>query len=275
MKCIKIVMGLFFYLAFYFSNGQNTTYGTISYEKAINLSGKQRMLSQKIAKVRMLKSIGEATNELSNEFVASMKLFERNLKILESNSREQSSKVKALIRQQNADWVQYKDLVSKSQIDVEKLLSKSEALLSKCHSLVLAIEEDSKFNKQLNFESNGEQLKIETINKAGKQRMLSQKMCLYYAACKFFKKGEKSKIACNRYVAVYNQINTAINDLLVSELNTSEIDQNIALAMSAIESIETNKKNFTDNKMPVQKMISISSSLLSIFNKITSQYSLL
>ncbi|WP_010522135.1 type IV pili methyl-accepting chemotaxis transducer N-terminal domain-containing protein [Aquimarina agarivorans] len=275
MKYLKFLTTLFIFATFCFCHAQNTTYGNISYEKAINTAGKQRMLSQKIAKVRMLKAINETTSALTNEFTASIKLFERNLKIIESNSREQSPKVKALIRQQNAEWVQFNDLVNKPQIDIEKLLSKSESLLSKCNSLVLAIEEDSKFNKQLNFENKASQLKVETINKAGKQRMLSQKLCLYYAACKFFKKGDKSKKACNRYVAIYNQINSVVNDLLVNELNTSEIDENIALAMGVIDGIEINKKLFLDNKMDTQKVVSITNSMLSIFNKITSQYSLL
>ncbi len=275
MKYMKTIIGVLFCFTFCFTNAQQATFGNISYEKAINLSGKQRMLSQKIAKARLLKIMNATTSEVANEFTSSMKLFERNVKILQTNSREQSSKVKALIRQQNADWVQYKDLVSKSQIDVEKLLSKSEALLSKCHALVLAIEEDSKFNKQLNYENKASQLKVETINKAGKQRMLSQKMCLYYAACKYFKKGEKSKIACNRYVTIYNSINSAVNDLVVNELNDSEIDQSLALVMGVIDTIEINKKAFTENKIPMEKMISMTNSMLKIFNKITSQYSLL
>ncbi len=275
MKFMKIIIGILFCFTFCFSNAQSANFGNISYEKAVNLSGKQRMLSQKVAKARLLKVLGASTSEITNEFTSSMKLFERNVKILQSNSREGSPKVKALIRQQNADWVQYKDLVSKDQIDVEKLLSKSEALLTKCHALVLAIEEDSKFNKQLNFENKASQLKVETINKAGKQRMLSQKMCLYYAACKYFKKGEKSKIACNRYVTIYNSINAAVNDLVVNELNNADIDQNLALVMDAIDSIEVNKKAFIENKIPLQKMFSMTNNVLDIFNKITSQYSLL
>jgi len=149
---------------------QNKTYGKISYEKAVNLAGKQRMLSQKIAKVKVLKFVGASTAALKAEFSSGMTIFERNLKILELNSKGQGSKVKAVIRSENSEWVRFKEIMQKPNPDVQEVLASAEALLFASHKVVLAIQEESKFSKQLAVEES-KQVKVKTINVAGKQRM--------------------------------------------------------------------------------------------------------
>lgn len=255
--------------------GQNSKFGNISYEKAVNLSGKQRMLSQKIAKVKMLKLIGASTNSLNKEFVSSITLFDRNLKILELNSKSQSSKVKAMLRNEVNEWTRFKSLMEKAGTgETDSFLNQTETMLNKCHAFVLAIEEASKFSKQLDYSNSMEQLKIETINLAGKQRMLSQKLCLYYAACRLYKKGKKADMACGKYQAIYKEINEAINSLLLNELNTPAIDSDIAVVLGIIESIEAEKKEFSTNKMALQTIVKKTNKMLEVFNSLTSQYSL-
>lgn len=253
---------------------KNSTYGKISYEKAINLSGKQRMLSQKITKVIILRLGGADTPALKSELSSSNIIFERNLKILKDNSVSQSPKIRASIKSEANEWNKFKAYIGKPIDDLDLLLSMSEELLRKCHNLVLAIQEESKYNNQLDYSNSLSQLKVETINLAGKQRMMSQKMCKYYAACKVFVKGKKADVACNRYIAIFNQMNTAVNDLLVNELNNSEIDAVIADILNVMAGIEAKNKDFRENRIALGEIIKTSNTLLNLFNKATSLYSL-
>lgn len=253
---------------------QNSTFGKISYEKAINLSGKQRMLSQKITKVVALKVAGAETPALKSELLAGRTLFERNLEILKANSISQSPKVRAMLRAEINEWKNFKEIIGSTITDFEKVLSASELLLQKSHNLVLAIEEESKFNKELSLSSSTDQLKVTTVNKAGKQRMLSQKMCLYYVSCRIFKKGKNADKACSNYKGLYAQINNTVNDLLVNELNTSEIEVAIANVLNNLDRINSRKKEFNDNRIPLQEMINLTNLLTNQFNKITNLYSL-
>jgi len=273
-KQLQLALIILLALSTTFTFAQTTTYGKISYEKAINLSGKQRMLSQKIAKVILLKKAGADTPSLKSELLSSKTIFERNLKILQSNSTSQSSKVRAMLRNEVQEWNKFKSLISKSLDDVDVLLTMSEALLNKCHALVLAIEEDSKFNKELGYSNNIDQLKVETVNIAGKQRMLSQRLCLYYTACKIFRKGKKADVACARYFNIYSDIDKVVSDLLVNELNNTQIDTVLATVLNTMESIESRKKEFRDNRIALGEIISITNNMLDLFNKATSLYSL-
>jgi len=274
MKLKQKLLISVFLLTSMFTYSQVSTFGKMSYEKAVNLSGKQRMLSQKIAKVVLLKKAGADTPALKAELKSSITLFERNLKILGDNSIKQSSKVKAMLRNEAQEWGKLKLAIAKPNLDVDLLLSMSESLLGKCHNLVLAIEEDSKFNKELGYSTGLDQLKVETINKAGKQRMMSQRLCLYYTACKIFKKGKKADIACIRYQNIYNEMNGALNNLLVNELNNTQIDLVLADILNLTEIIDSKKKDFNENSLPLGEMIASTNKMLDLFNKATSLYSL-
>lgn len=254
---------------------QNKTYGKISYEKAVNLAGKQRMLSQKIAKVKVLKSVGASTVALKAEFNSGMTIFERNLKILELNSKGQGSKLKAGLRSEATEWARFKEIMEKPNPDIQVVLESAEALLLASHKVVYAIEEESMYSKQLSIVEESKQVKVKTVNIAGKQRMLTQKLCLYYAACRAFKKGKNADIACQQYKNIYLSMDSIVNELMVSELNSSEIDVTIAQILGVLDSdINSQKKVFFDNKIPLQKVIQTTSKLLELFNKLTGQYTI-
>ena len=173
---------------------QQTTFGKISYMKATNISGKQRMLSQRIAKVFLVRKAGAHSPELSKEYNSSIQLFTRNLSILESNSKNSSSKIKASIKKEQMQWNLFKSKLQTPTSTVSEIISLSNNLLIKSNNLVLAIEEESKYNNEFNNNTSNDQLRVETINLSGKQRMLSQRLCLYYAACRLYKKEKIQEI---------------------------------------------------------------------------------
>lgn len=253
---------------------QNSTYGNISYKKATNISGKQRMLSQRITKVYLIKLAGASGSELTSEFNSSIQLFERNLSILESNSTKSSAKVKSLLRKEKSVFETFKNTLRNRDIsNVNNAITMANTLLKTCHALVLAIEEDSKYNKEFLNESETEQTKVAIVNVSGKQRMLSQRLCMFYVACRLYRKENlDAKDLCNNVEEVYAEMNNSLNSLLTSNLNTFEIEANIGKVLSIFDSIENDKKAFFNNKLPLNDIMNKTNKITSLYNVITGQY---
>lgn len=253
---------------------QSNSFGNISYSKATNISGKQRMLSQRITKLYMLKLAGSHGTELTNEFNSSIQLFERNLAILESNSKESSIKIKSTLRNEKNQWESFKKVLREHSIKkVNSVMTSSNELLTRCHQLVLAIEEESKYSNEYANESSAEQLKVETINISGKQRMLSQRLCLYYTACRVYRKEQlDSKAICDQVEEIYAEMNKSLNWLLINDLNTFEIEKNIGKILGLFKVIEKNKKAFMNNQLPLLQIMNLSNKITSTYNVVTGQY---
>ncbi len=242
---------------------QNGKYGEIEYAKAINISGKQRMLSQKIAKDYILMAKGISSLKIEKEFKSSKFIFERQLKILEANSRNSTEKF-ALKRIKKL-WEQFGSIVNSppSYANAQKIMEMNTPLLSACNQLVKHIEENSQDSNQFGSSDNNELMN--TINLSGKQRMLSQRYCLYKAASKMFPK-EK-----NQFESVANQVYTefdnAIGTLLISNLNTTNIEEELGIVMSEWEKIQNFKSSLS------LKDVFISTNFLTTrFNLITAMY---
>ncbi len=272
---MKYLLGSILAIFLNFSiQAKESKFGELSFKKAVNLSGKQRMLSQRIAKIFVLKYIGANGLNIERDLKSAQILFERNLNILKENGKSQSAKVKAKIHAESREWFRFKDALNDEKESLEEMLVQAEELLVKCHELVLAIEEASDYTKQISYDSSTSQMRVQTINKAGRQRMLSQKMCLYYAASRAFKDHQKAEDAKKIYRGIYAEMNKVINDLMVSEFNDSKIDLTISEILNTFELIENDKKHFLDNKIPLLTILQTSDKLLNEFNKLTNLYSI-
>lgn len=254
---------------------QKSVYGKISYSKATNISGKQRMLSQRIAKLYMLRLAGSQGQELSKEYNSSIQLFERNLAILESNGSAASIKIKSSVKKEKKQWELFKSNLrgGSSTENLSTIISNANELLKICHALVLAIEEEAKYSNEYANESPQEQLKVETVNISGKQRMLSQRLCLYYTICRVYRKKKlNSKSMCFEVEKIYNEMNESLNWLLINDLNTFSIEENIGKVLGMFNELEGQKKDFFNNKLPLVNIMNLTNKITSTYNVITGQY---
>ncbi len=242
-------------------------YGTISYNDAINISGKQRMLSQKISKVYMMRLNGASKEETQKEFKASTGLFNDNLIFLDNNSVNSSEKTKALISEEKAQWEKYLNKFLLNPTDnVNKLLVLANGLLDKCEAVVSGIEADGN-------SSSGDAHKLKTINISSKQRMLSQRLSLYYLASKL--NAGKPQQAANQgeLKRVFKAMDASFKSLSVNTLNTPEINKNFEIIKNEFPLITgNNTANFENQSIDINKILAFSNKVTSTYNVITGLY---
>lgn len=152
-------------------------------KKLVNLSGRQRMLVQRMTKLSLL--IGSNINQKSNtkKLVKYSKLYDKTLNAFKNGDKDlglaptKNEDIKKQIEIVEKEWNPfYKNIQTvikdkdKDKKELSYLVSKNELLLKKSDDLVKAYE---KSNKSENFL---EKARLHIVNVAGRQRMLTQKM---------------------------------------------------------------------------------------------------
>lgn len=247
---------------------QSEYYGDIDYSKAINMAGKQRMLSQKLAKSYLLLTKGINGNEITKELNSSKFIFEKQLQILKENA--EAPNLKTSITEIEEIWNQFKNIIVKpTNIDNSKeIIALNSSLLKRCDNLVTKIEGNSKnYNQSSN--NNNHQL-VEIINIAGKQRMLSQRICLYYTALKLFpdKKSEYQAVLTESF----EEFDAVIEKLLLNKNTNLQSQEELQVAQALWEPFKPNKKDILEGNYPLEEIFKTTNDLTATFNKITGIY---
>jgi len=237
----------------------------ISNAAAINVSGKQRMLSQRMAKCYIYASAGFNISDAEKEKRKSILLFEENLRVLNQYSRD--SKIDQKLNSVSSGWKKYKKALSAeySEENAKVILSLNTEMLKKCHAVVVEIENYT--NKQV--QSNSKSNLASTINKAGKQRMLSQRFALYYMA---FYKGYSVKEDTNNLKATYNEFDKALSSLLANPANTLAIDDKLIEVITLWKKVRDNYIAFIKKEIPPAQVYNDFNDIMSKMNTVTRMY---
>jgi hypothetical protein len=175
----------------------------------LNLAGKQRMLSQRIAKNYFYKGMGVNTSKSSKQLKESMDQFSSALKILDTQA--QNKKVKKMIKFVNMSNNDFMSIASE-KYSLENgtiVLDLSESMLEGSQYIVKALKESNK--KQ----------SATTVDMSGKQRMLSQRIAKYYIAYQAGIKDDNSIVQMNEAVKEFTQ---AHETLMSNKTNSAEIN---------------------------------------------------
>ena len=173
---------------------QNKKYGTLSFNKAVNISGKQRMLTQRMGKIYLYLLDNPNDFKAKKSLKITKIIFEKQISILDRNASLLITKNR--LKEVKDTWVKYKNFIetTPNQDDAVKIINTNSTILKYANNVVNAIILESKGGTSEDSyvaEEDSELKKI--INKSGRQRMLSQRLALYYYANKPNLKNKKTE----------------------------------------------------------------------------------
>lgn len=229
---------------------------------AINKSGRQRMLSQRMAKSYM--QIGQDIDQPRSAkiFTDSISLFERQLNDLQTFSPNAENK--ATLAELRKAWLRYRDVLvagKPNTRDGKTVMALSEEVLTLAHASTLQLE-------IVSGSAAGH-----LVNISGRQRMLSQRMAKFYQAVSW---GVAPTDAVAKLTQSRNEFLAAMKELTASSKNTRMIAAELELAQQqwfffdqALRSSATtpeSKKRFATN------VATTSERILETMDRITGMY---
>lgn len=274
-KTNKLVV-LITLLCLSFAMNAQSKYGVLNSNKAVNIAGKQRMLTQRMAKTYVYLVRNNNDVKAKRQLLTTSIIFEKQNSILYNNAKFQSTK--NMITKVNDLWKSYKEILNTipNYPNAEKIIEMNTNLLSLTNSVVSLVIAETKGSSQnssniyADEDTSEEDLELKKIiNLSGKQRMLSQRLGLYYYAT-----GDKlkSKNNINTLTNTFNKIDEAITELLISNFNTPKIDEKLGIAMTKWEEVKNNKLKLSGHKFTDVEMFKLSDDLTKAFNAITVLY---
>jgi len=180
--------------------------------KLIDIAGKQRMLSQRIAKDYLYLHKNIATNKTEKELQISIKNFFQSHKILVNSIKNEE--IKNLLNFVELSSNDFNQTIHKSFTldNAQLILDLSESMLEGSQYIVDSIKSTTKEQES------------KIIDIAGKQRMLAQRIAKYYIA---YQTGIKDENTVRSMKQAVIEFNNNLTILLTNKENTPAIQEKI------------------------------------------------
>ncbi len=162
----------------------NRELGTLSIYEAINKAGYQRMLTQRMAASYLAIVADIRSDRYQQQLSGCVRIFERNLEDLQENIS--SAAIQDKLKQIGALWQVYKKAYKEAYTLENAVLvfRSNDQLLQTCEEVVNLLQklDETHFKKTSQIPMAGLLTFSTLIDKAGKQRMLTQRMLLFTLA---------------------------------------------------------------------------------------------
>ena len=112
------------------------------------------------------------------------------------------------------------------------------------------------------------------VDLVAKQRMSSQRLCLYFLAKQFDLKEEINSLRDDvSLYSVYRDLDDTLFLILNSPLNTLDIEQSVGKTLLVFEDIRSKKDEFLEGKASLNEVYKITNELTDSFDDLTMEYS--
>ncbi|CCG98598.1 hypothetical protein FAES_0587 [Fibrella aestuarina BUZ 2] len=243
---------------------------------SINIADKQRFLSQRLGKDFIFRFLNQHADVATRELQTSVVQFEENLKILKANTPPTMA---ALLAKQESLWADYKKLLQAepNRDNAQAVLAANSQLLAATNDVVVTLMKWAATQPRPESET---KTAVDAIaantSQAGRIRLLTQRLTLYYGAHVGGLTTPNNDIV-KQIQQIATGIQTGITTLVMSDMNTIEVDDAIAQAVIDWREIEEkcNKTNclaFEDKSMDPGEVFTVTNRMLAKMDKITAIY---
>ncbi len=233
----------------------------ISLSEAINKSGRQRMLSQRLAKAYLQLGLGVEVEQSRKILESSLSSFEHQLAELKSFAPTPDNK--QILSEMDKNWLQYKKVLLEkqpNQQDARAIMVLNEDVLSIAQKATVQLETYSGT------------VVGQVVNISGRQRMLSQRMAKFYQARQW---GVAPADVMARLEAARKDFIDGMTILQASHSNTPRIREELALAQQQWMFFNDALSKIEDTKNARQYSIHVATTserILSAMDGITGMY---